>query len=220
MKERPILFSAPMVRAILEGHKTQTRRRISRVAKIGQISELQRSDTSGFDWTFRDRQKRWHDLEHDDMLSRCQYGQPGDRLWVRETFAAPCVEPPNDYDTPDYLIDLRCSVIYRVYAAPPVPGGQKKNIAYRVNPNAPVRDELRWRPSIYMPRWASRVDLEIVATRCERLLNISKHDARAEGVRDIGAFFELWQQINGRGSHAQNPFVWVVEFRRVLRGAS
>lgn len=195
MRERPILFSAPMVRAILEGRKTQTRR----VVKDRHIDAA--PPACFFQW----------------LRENCPYGQPGDRLWVRETFALSVIDPdglspeddPENYD-----------VIYR--ADPEQPGGGWADSDGNEIP-AP------WKPSIHMPRWASRIDLEITAVRVEHLHDITEADARAEGakpyllpvhpdresLRHVDGFSQLWQSINGPDSWAANPWVWVVEFQRV-----
>lgn len=164
MKERPILFSGPMVRAILDGRKTQTRRVVK--PRQGMLD----------DWTGLP----------------CPYGKPGDRLWVRET----C-----------YFEQPHGEVIYRAD-----PGSEKAL--------DPEFTGLRWRPSIHMPRWASRITLEIVNVRVERLQDIRVDDARAEGVTakwPVHGFRNLWQSINGFGSWDANPWVWVVEFRNMER---
>lgn len=174
MRDLPILFSAPMVRAILDGSKTQTRR----VAKE-------------FDG-LRDLDKI---LARFPNQNGCRYGQPGDRLWVRETWA----------EHPDYP-DARRAI-------------------YRADAGSEY-DAERWRPSIHMPRWACRIELEVTGVRVERLQSISEADARAEGVEGDshpgafvgtcrGNFARLWESINGAGSWDANPWVWVVEFRRV-----
>jgi len=186
MKERPILFSAPMIQAILNGTKTQTRRVAKRTA-AGHVKE-----TGGH--------RRWHIADFDAYLA-CPYGQPGDRLWVRETWAAPHSEdgrPPRA---------IQCDQMRIHYLASESRGG------------------LVWRPSIHMPRWSSRITLQVTAVRVERLQNISEADAMAEGVKNSlhltgGRFarenFEhLWWTINGEGSWEANPWVWVVEFKRL-----
>lgn len=225
MKERPILFSGPMVRAILEDRKTQTRR----VAK-----------------EFNDK----HNL--DGILARfpnqegCPYGKPGDLLWVRETWAenlgtaarlGPC---------------LAGKIIYRADYGDKCCGVAKLDLAsgectHRVD---------RWRPSIFMPRWASRITLEITGVRVERLQDISGPDCWEEGISHAGwdperfgsvveCYRDLWQSINAAKrpklpsdpnsrryarvkawlekhpdttSWGANPRVWVVEFRRLYPG--
>lgn len=173
MKERGILFSAPMVRAILSGRKTVTRRILGNQGAI-----------IGMDVP----QAREH------ILSRCPYGAAGDRLWVRETWM------PHDTD-------------------------DSRNIRYRADGDV-ANTNLPWKPSIFMPRWASRITLEVVGVRVERLQEITNADAVAEGV-DPGmgfcdfsiphhreAFERLWDEINGkRAPWASNPLVWRVEFR-------
>ena len=197
MKEKPILFSGPMIRAILDGRKTVTRR----IVKARDIE--------------------WMDvhqgLREPGNAERCPYGQPGavvdsghriggDRLYVRETWAA-----PHAYDhLPPRLIPKDARIHY---AATEDRGG------------------LLWRPSIHMPRWASRITLEITSVRVERLQEIDIADAQAEGVSDTGAFIldgegneqggpiaeyaVLWEQINGPGSWDANPWVWCISFSRV-----
>ena len=191
MKERPILFNAPMVRALLDGTKTQTLR-------IVKARDLEWMDVH-------------QGLREPDNAERCPYGQPGgDRLYVRETWAA-----PHAYDhLPPRLIPQDARIHY---AATEDRGG------------------LLWRPSIHMPRWASRITLEIASVRVERLQSISEADALAEGVNvhqdhhgrptisiysPVQAYRDLWEQINGPGSWDANPWVWVVEFRRIEEHAT
>ena len=208
MKERPILFSGPMVRAILDGSKTQTRRILkSSCQEIGE-----RDDGSRWPWSENpdNAADHWH---------ACPHGQPGDRLWVRETFQGPLFDgdreseyraDPEAFNTPEF-----CQ-----YAAD---GGQAPEFMT-------MDDEwvCRWRPSIHMPRWASRILLEIVSVRVERLQNIGSEEIEAEGVVTSDAaimeqgcrarvidFTSLWESINGAGSWDANPWVWVVEFKRV-----
>ena len=176
MKERPILFSGAMVRAILDGRKTQTRRAYT--AKNGGVWP-NRNDLPGM------RQ----------IMRNCSFGQPGDRLWVRETWAQ---------------TDGRYEMV---------------TLAYRASDDGKALLNDRWRPSIHMPRWASRILLEITAVRIERLNDISEKDAWAEGCEGFdddvtggksgySEFAELWQSINGTGSWDVNPWVWVIEFRK------
>ncbi|MFY9288977.1 MAG: hypothetical protein WAO98_10810 [Alphaproteobacteria bacterium] len=219
-KERPILFSGPMVRAILDGRKTQTRRAIKRYNIYG-------PNPPGGIWDWRDTNKNnmWigahgGDLKFKDTSAArfCPYGKSGDKLWVRETWA-----DPNDQ-----------VVIYRA--------NWREDAMLRGLDNIPLTDQdIKWRPSIHMPRWASRIKLEISSIRVERLQEISEDDAFAEGVQlpvcknDDGTtsrlipvtrkyvpkthtakefYASLWEEINGKGAWAQNPWVWVVEFRR------
>ncbi|HCP6331893.1 TPA: morphogenetic protein [Escherichia coli] len=202
MKERGMIFNAEMVRALLDGRKTQTRRiikdctvgrdPISKFIKIG---------------------KKFIGCYPEDVpeLIRecCPYGVPGDRIWVRETWAR-------------YNIDQNIH-----------------DIAYRATTPADWPEEGRWRPSIHMPRWASRIVLEITDVRVEQLNAISQEDAQAEGMEltgwrptysdpDSGGevmtpydnFAELWSSIYGDESWKANPWVWVIEFKRVEGGAA
>ena len=205
MKERPILFSSEMVRAIIDGRKTQTRR----VVKPQPAAGLP-----------------------------CPYGAPGDRLWVRETFASFRAEgqPVTPRDARYVVLRDGAQVYADGKTYPPL-------AAYA----AGAFDAIKWRPSIHMPRWASRITLEVVSVRVERVQSITEEDARAEGVdwaaphpygerwdddredpREVGYstggsfardnFRRLWDSINGkRASWASNPWVWAVEFRRVKR---
>ena len=215
MKERPIIFSAPMVRAILEGRKTVTRRVVKPQPSPGHewagwcVSSTTKADEGKAVWAVG-RSPYLIDAHR----VRCPYGQPGDRLWVRETHA---IVPRTAY---------RCSE-----------GVQQVLRPYDVNDAAIFREGfdrcsggIRWRPSIHMPRWASRITLEITGVRVERLQDITEDDALAEGVDPANepselrwqhyaphavAFRNLWESINGAGSWGDNPFVWVVEFKRV-----
>jgi hypothetical protein len=182
MKERPILFSGPMVRAILEGRKTQTRRVVKPQSAI-LTDEMAR--VLGVQ----------PPAQQNAPVISCPYGVPGDRLWVRETYAW-----SGDSSIPEADRIASGEVWYRA------DGGRGGGI--------------RWRPSIFMPRWASRILLEITDVRVERLQDISDDDCRAEGYDRSHAFprewfARLWASINGTGSWAANPLVWVVSFQRV-----
>lgn len=204
-RERPILFSAPMVRAILAGTKTQTRRAVKpqpveSYSVLGDVRE-----TRGWSWPMSDGQHL--PCPGDAMLARCPYGEPGDRLWVRETF---------------------CTMIVNDWPNPVGPIGYRADGNLEHNPGC-------WRPSIHMARRHSRITLEITGVRVERLQEISEADARAEGAppghpsidrvsREFGFadfprswYGQMWEQINGRGSWAANPWVWVLEFRKLER---
>jgi len=202
MKYRPILFSGPMVRALLDGRKTQTRR-VVKTKSHHQIEE--RDDGSLWPWMY--------DGERDaDAWMSCPYGQPGDRLWVRETWAQP---------------DRRSAGFGPyIYAA-----------------DWQERPKHHWNPSIHMPRLASRITLEVTGVRVERLQDITPCDAVAEGLQRLPAsgryvvtngdqymgfastspveiYRDLWESINGPGSWNENPWVWVIEFKRVEGGAA
>jgi hypothetical protein len=204
MKARPILFSGAMVRALLSGAKTQTRRLYKVRKHPDAMCEMAASEL------VRERQ---------DVIDRiCPYGQPGDRLYVRETFGY----------NPDHP-------------------GILAHCCYRADPEH-EHDGIKWIPSIHMPRAASRILLEIVAVRVERLNDCSEADAISEGAVHIRskswdreyfpvwryqfdeavangckppigpspaqAYQALWESINGAGSWNANPWVWVVEFKR------
>lgn len=188
MTERPILFSGPMVRAILAGRKTQTRRLVKPQPEQG-IWKCGRSCLAlGNAPPPPDGYERW-----------CPYGLPGDRLWVRECWRELGSGQGADGKIPTY----------------PVPVGYAADRGY----SGP------WRPSIHMPRWASRLTLEVVGVRVERLHDISEADAQAEGCAPMlthadpsarEQFESLWDSINGkRATWASNPWVWVVTFRRL-----
>jgi len=200
MKERPILFSAPMVRAILSGTKTQTRR----VVKPQPLSV-----DGGVPFG---NAPKWAHAEPGCAVMRCPYGKRGDRLWVRETWQHH--EGGNVYDAAGCVADsFEPETVYK---------------ASSPNYHGP------WRPSIHMPRWASRITLEVTGVRVEKLQDISEADARAEGARECdpvsgrevllagpsqrGSFVlhyrDIWEQINGPGSWDANPLVFVVEFNR------
>ena len=182
-KERPILFSAPMVRAILAGAKTQTRRALRGFYPPNRPEYD--SESGRLEW-----------FNGDEVVCgmRCPYGQPGDRLWVRETWAV-----PHRYD---HLGPSNIPVlgVPTHYAATEYRGG------------------LLWRPSIHMCRWASRITLEVTDVRVERLQDISTVDCWAEGIAaspdvdPVHEYRDLWESINGPGSWDVNPWVWVVEF--------
>lgn len=209
MKERPILFSGPMVNAILEGRKTQTRRVVK-----PQPLRMHQPDSEGYCLTdYSDDATRMFDHEH----LRCPHGMQPEQLWVRETFYI-------DHD--DYADGGRLPK-----GLPPIAAKQVlDSIYYRADgeccqqiPECQCWDvgKPKWRPSIFMPRWASRITLEITGVRVERLNNISENDAWSEGVTVEGfeyasqAFRDLWDKINGKKHPwASNPWVWVVEFRR------
>lgn len=226
MKERPILFKGAMVRAILDGRKTQTRR-------IMKPQPTENPNKPRGHWYPDSSVQSMVDVEgflqndHDSTIAGCfcPHGKPGDRLWVRETWQGPLVEEGGDYPDGYYSPEF-CE-----YKAD---GGPAPEF---VTPD----DELvqRWRPSIHMPRWASRITLEITGVRVERLQDISTSAAASEGLVQLPAsgryaisqgdqyfggashdvrevFSWLWESINGAGSWSANPWVWVVEFKRCV----
>lgn len=204
MKERPILFSGPMVRAILAGTKTQTRR----VCKARDVSGQPLSEYSG-------------DALDALVRSLSPYGKPGDRLWVRE----------NGWQRPERTqrmmrdgADTWEPYYYDADGYTDLEREQFKEWGFKR------------RPSIHMPRWASRILLEVTDVRVERLQDISEDDAMAEGIDPLqnhpgrfvsehspglnfpsakAAYRDLWEHINGPGSWDANPWVWAVIFRRI-----
>lgn len=199
MKERPILFSGPMITAILEGRKTQTRRVINPQPE----GKTLQSNLDG-KWL----SKKFNGLllpKIEDLPIHCPYGKIGDHLWVRETFRL--------YDSDECPhADFPC--------------GCPRNGTPLFKASHDCGDGEKWTPSIHMPRWASRILLEITNIRVERLQDISESDCLKEGVgspilRDCKKpkFMQLWESINGADSWAANPWVWVVEFKVVKGGA-
>lgn len=184
MKTRPILFNGDMVRAILAGKKTQTRRAVK-------DAPHHQAEYAG-----HYLHEKWDWLRHDGLrlkTFKCPYGEPGDRLWVRETFRPIYYQGGNSGDVVDY--------------------------SYRATPQRISDLDAKWKPSIFMPRDASRIDLRINTISVERLQDIGNFDAAAEGVADkhgdfFGPFKELWESINGKGSF-DDRWVWVIEFERV-----
>jgi hypothetical protein len=190
--EKPILFSGAMVRAILAGQKTQTRRVVKPQPELARGTSGYATGTylvNGYSVTAGNES---------DAISRCQHHWPqafkcpyvkDNRLWVRETCA---IADPN---APIYRADL-----------------SDKDAAL-----------WRWKPNIFMPRWASRITLEIINVRLERLQKITPSDALAEGSYlatdsdDEGGFVNLWDSINSkRAAWELNPFIWVIEFNPVV----
>lgn len=227
MKERPILFNTAMVRAILDGHKTQTRRPM----KPQPTDFTSHPDPSG--------SELWPAINKNGYCAcmDCPFGQPGDRLWVKETWA-------------DVNSEYGPAIVYRAdqslspwtdWCKKPGPDeGAGPSMNYEEYPGEYVMwwtDLLNgapdhgWRPSIHMPRWASRIDLEITDVRVERLRDISEDDAIAEGVEAIPIaavprqatwdnrqdFAQIWNKIYAAKNLGwdDNPWCWVVEFRMV-----
>ncbi|CAB3857541.1 hypothetical protein LMG3410_02107 [Achromobacter aegrifaciens] len=203
MRERPILFSGPMVRAILAGTKTQTRRVAKPVRHPG-----------------------WKNVYDPGVLARepkhtvdlaCPYGPPGDRLWVRESWSSDFANQyPHDHVWYAADDDRRNDIEVR------------DGVRGIYSPESQQFVRFRWRPSIHMLRSACRLMLEIAGIRLERLQAISEADACAEGIQGQGlqfydgrpatakdAFESMWSEINGPASWQANPWVWVLEFRRI-----
>ena len=199
------MFSAPMVCAILEGRKTQTRRAI-----VPTITETHCSKECACggpsDWVWKS-----HRSPHVQQLAKfCPYGAPGDRLWVRET----CLpDPPRDGSWDDCMYDG--DQLYRNLSVIPENYRHPEHVIYRA---AWTGDDLRWLPSIHMPRWASRITLEVADVRVQRVQEISEGDCLAEGcgAKDRRVFAELWDSINAKRGFGweANPWVWAITFRR------
>ena len=230
-KERPILFSGPMVRALLDGSKTQTRRVMKPQLVYGTVAGL-------FNSWYLPRAEGGGTLYpngKEKILGTCPYGQPGDRLWVRETFVQgwdydPVTDRIKRYDSDGKQIPIKTW-----YRADGADIGWCDADGWEAN--------TPWKPSIHMPRAASRMTLEITSVRVERLQDISEADAMAEGIAygptcdeegrsggyhwdrnrededvwptAVQACRQLWIGINGPESWATNPWVWAIEFRRL-----
>ena len=199
-----MIFNAEMVRALLDGRKTQTRRPIKwKQTRFTEIGE--REDGSKWPWS--------EDAEHAcDFWHPCPFGAVGDRIWVREAFRVH--SRATDVATLVYKASERNSWTEQTRRVP---------VAVCNKPATPEK----WTPSLHMPRWASRILLEITGVRVERLRSMSQDDARAEGViaasgpMEAGlAFRELWDSIYGEESWKANPWVWVIEFKRVEGGTA
>lgn len=219
MKELPILFSGPMVRALLDGSKTQTRRIVNPQPIYGDVAGTFAS------WMFKKRRAPGHWLypnARSIVLSECPYGERGDRLWVRETHEV------NRVGYEESWSGGRAHHAGVKYQADD--GRAEFHIDEALYQKLDATESRGWTPSIHMPRWASRITLEITGVRAERLQDISATDAEAEGVEFLRhvpdadetltpqqLFMCLWDSINearGCGWNA-NPWVWVVEFKRV-----
>ncbi|AGN89468.1 hypothetical protein Eta_0022 [Serratia phage Eta] len=227
MKERPVIFNSEMVRAILDGRKTQTRRAIN-WKRQPYMEMAERDDGSLWPWA--------EDGERGgDIWFSCPFGEVGDRLWVRETWGV----VSHDFDENERIIDwVPDRPATAIHEMPFGNGYYSGHAIYAADGEFIWGDDdghgerSCWKPSIHMPRKACRILLEITAVRVERLNDISESDARAEGVmptpgaaeRLVGgklAFAELWASIYGHENWRANPWVWVIEFRRVeVRDAS
>lgn len=232
MKERGMIFNGEMVRAILDGRKTQTRR----------IMKLQPKPSKSRPGDFWFSSKKLESMVHVSDLAPgnspiadyhlfiqehcCPFGAVGDRIWVREAFRVH--SRATDVATLVYKASERNSWTEQTHRVP---------VAVCNKPATPEK----WTPSLHMPRWASRILLEITDVRVERLNAISEEDARAEGIIDGGclncgepepcgcanpdpdatdAFAYLWQSIYGQESWNANPWVWVISFERIDGGAA
>lgn len=227
MRERPLLLNSDMVRAVLNGSKTQTRRI---------MTPQPADDIHRHVFPNRDVQGWLSSLKHKHGPTTahiCPFGAVGDRLWVRETWS-------------DVNLEGTSAVAYRADGGlrgltndnddgdEDDPRLEKYSFA-NWYPDLISGAEGIWRPSIHMPRWASRITLDITGVRVERMYDISEDDARAEGVEQLrggfwrhyqpgwtqhqlsarGSFVTLWKSIYGDESWQANPWVWVIEFKRV-----
>lgn len=220
---RPILFNSEMVKAILEGRKSQTRRIVKPQPKVfyGLVKKLNNLYLQCAR-IFRDNRPG----------IKSPYGIIGDRLWVRETFAIECNDGYQDvYVTPEKPLgpvrwfeeqDLENP---KYFECPRYKASEPDTVL------GEEEDDMKWKPSIHMPRWASRITLEITDIRVERAQEIGESDARAEGLRydernhldPIGysakdRFKTLWDSINKKRGYSweSNPWVWVVEFKKLI----
>lgn len=204
--ERPIIFSGPMVQAILEGRKSQTRRVVKPQPNSGPQGRM--VDLGGGGWGLLDG----------DLSGEwgCPYGQPGDRLWVREAHA---IVPANAYRWSEGVVQT-VNPLDTYYAA-----------IYREGFDRSTGG-LGWRPSIHMPRWASRLTLRVTEIRVQRVQEIGEEDALAEGFPETPADLEpiqgipwlsarewfrgLWDDINAKPGRTweDSPWVWVVHFEK------
>lgn len=206
--ERPVIFSGPMVRAVLDDLKTNTRR----VMNPQPILKGTAWEWRGLKWTDADRCPAG---TFESVLAHCPYGKPGDKLWVRECF---------DCFAADFS-DAQCGITYRA----------DNHSEYVRCLEWPQKVSLtpKWRPAIHMPRWASRILLEIEQVRVERVQEIGEEDALAEGVQvenpqargyygPRNAFKHLWDSINGKREGCawkDNPWVWAISFKRIANPA-
>lgn len=224
MKERPILFSEQRVRALLVGQQTQTRR-IMKTQAFGPGQD-HHEGVHAFDVS-ANHLHGYKMMSMADISYQCPYGKPGDILWVRETWRGPMVP---ESDLAEYERD-------------PTPFRLPEYCQYRADSNelgqhvlsTPEAEEFGWQTAIHMPRWASRINLEITGVRAEKIQDISEDDIMAEGVQTdshfLNNFFTMnvnsespkeayrkaWEKQYGATSWEVNPWVWVIEFQRVER---
>jgi hypothetical protein len=205
MKERPIIFSTPMVQAILDGRKTMTRRVLKIQPPDNKDWKLIRlTDSSSKDDAKNIGKLQWglfdnphHVSERDMRYFKCPYDEPGDVLWVRESFK------------------------------PITPSGFTRGVSiiYKADMHGNKVSDHKWKPSIHMPRWSARIFLEITDVRVERLNDITRGDCMSEGCPFVnmanGAnpkywFTYLWESIHGPGSF-DSKWVWVISFKQIQK---
>lgn len=231
MKERGMIFNSEMVRAILAGRKTQTRRVIANIGNDNCLPLQKRTKTKDGIYT--------HVMDS-PIYGLCPFGKTGDRIWVRETWSdvnlegIPAVAYRADGDVCSLMEDKSLLDDDGAFNYDDARVTKYHFSAWYSDLIDGV--EGNWHPSIHMPRWASRILLEITDVRVERLNAISEEDARAEGIIDGGclncgepdpcgcanpepdatdAFAYLWQSIYGQENWNANPWVWVIEFKRI-----
>ncbi|WP_170312075.1 hypothetical protein [Kosakonia quasisacchari] len=240
-----MFFNDEMVRAILDGRKTQTRRLMKVQPESNQLGLLRianstkRNDIGKYHWA----ESNATGTHARSKLFSCPFGYVGDRIWVRETFS--CIGNEDDHPVDAHGNLCSREDAQRIYRASAIQKPQ--NYGLWTSPDG-FDFEGAWTPSIHMPRWASRITLEITGVRVERLNSISEQDALAEGIRrrdstpvtdpaycnylaanlnDVQEWFDrpsdsfisLWQSIYGAESWQHSPWVWVIEFRRIEGGA-
>lgn len=222
-RERPILFSGTMTRAILDGSKTQTRRVVNPSGRIVEMKWSPLHPERGLRVTVRTGPRSTHTGPIGDHLDACPYGQPGDRLWAKETWRV--------VSGAESEIGYRATASWQRFHGEADPAWWRR---WEKKSWSKDLARMTWVPSIYMPRWASRITLEVTSVRVERLHEITEADARAEGMAAKAcadcaptatncpeclsareAFSLLWGGINGTDSWVSNPWVWVVSFKRI-----
>ena len=221
--EKPIIFNAEMVRAILEGRKTQTRRTIKDKKLVAFIdfmtghADEQPGNTEDLGQRLEGGKIRLWSAEYPEEgseLFRCPFGQAGDRLWVRETWAK--------VSQPDWKPDESGNMKYELKT---IYKSDRKDFELKCYDDGFAQWKIKWKPSIHMPRWASRITLEITNIRVERVQEISGPDISREGIclknlwhKEYGStpldqFRRIWNSVYGTWD--QNPWVWVLEFKRI-----
>lgn len=214
VKELPIPFKAPMIQAIRAGRKSMTRRVMRRQPE--RHGDRMRWCPPGAKYDAKldmwvpscewDASRPVMETGAASIVEHCPHGKPGDRLWVKEAWAlVACASGCDKY--PDGFDPIKPSVLQR--------NAPREGVCYRATwtKSRPGR----WRPSIHMPRWASRILLEITDVRVERLQDVSEADAMAEGFASVADFGEAWSRMYGLESMYSDPWLWVVSFR-VLEG--
>lgn len=197
LKERPIIFTAESIRAILDHRKVQTRRVIK-------LLGFQPSESKKYNWMFRDKNYLWNEVPTERLIEKwCPYGKIGDRLWVKETW----------FKCKHVTVNGEPTALYK---------------ATYTQPSKFPEFNPKWKSPIYMPRWASRINLEITGIRPERVQDINFHDMKMEGcipdnicggeleILRNECFAPVWDSINGK-KHPwdSNPYVWVIEFKMI-----